>query len=886
MLNFSHKNTKCSGRTMIEMIGVLAIIGVLSIGGLFGYKIAMNYHRANETIHDVMLRATNVPMKWEDYAAINDANHQFKFTDLKPYEEVNPMGYTVKVWAEPADSDYEFRVLVENVPQKVCERILNMNPTAVDLIKTGESAKAKPDSTFATPADCVSELGRMGFYFDEDFKGISPDPNPNPNPNPNPDPDPDECIANSDCAEGKCCNYGKCGACPVDPCADNPTSCEGILCAVEGQDADGCLTCTPYDPQCKPENCEQRKPTDDPDYCTKCDPIPCEIKECPEGKIPAEYDEYCTSCIKSCKDDPCLGKTGEDYDCCSRGGELRTYKTGECCNTDTTYCTADYFESQMPDETCIPAEGCCSQDTDCDLYACCGEDGKCTTENCPCRTCEELNCEAQGTFCIYEEDGCAKGCAPDCPEGTHLMCTEYFGLGTKCYCIGTVCGTNKNGQKGAQSTSLCCGITYMKDTCGAEDDPFNHVWVGDVFALGDGTTNYCCCSENDSEECCQASKGDTYHLMDEDGDGTKECVEYLGCIYEYTNPEGKTGPDCWYDYPENLVGTVGPDCWYAYPTNLEGKVLPDCKVTGYTNPEEHCYWTDENGNQQDSGYPCRTYKHTYRCNCDDDGCDTCEEEVDAGKSCKHSYSVYNSNDEWTDSYSCIAYWHEETLPGLNVSSCPSGEYCRVVYSENDCNSSLGSTGASTMYGVCTAMDSNSASCPQGVHLTDSDLTEVQGCSTGEYCRLVYSANNCSSGVGSTGAPMIYGICTAMDSNSSSCPQAVHLTDADLIEVQGCDDGKYCRLSYSADNCSDGLSSTGASRMYGVCSAMDNNSASCPQVVHLNDEYLTATLACPAGYYCNLSWSAQDCSSGLSSTGSNPMYGACLAMTSNSATCPN
>ena len=98
MLNFSHKNTKCSGRTMIEMIGVLAIIGVLSIGGLFGYKIAMNYHRANETIHDVMLRATNVPMKWEDYAAINDANHQFKFTDLKPYEEVNPMGYTVKVW--------------------------------------------------------------------------------------------------------------------------------------------------------------------------------------------------------------------------------------------------------------------------------------------------------------------------------------------------------------------------------------------------------------------------------------------------------------------------------------------------------------------------------------------------------------------------------------------------------------------------------------------------------------------------------------------------------------------------------------------------------------------------------------------------------------------
>ena len=44
-----------TGRSMIEMIGVLAIIGLLSIGGLAGYTIAMNYYKANETIYDVML---------------------------------------------------------------------------------------------------------------------------------------------------------------------------------------------------------------------------------------------------------------------------------------------------------------------------------------------------------------------------------------------------------------------------------------------------------------------------------------------------------------------------------------------------------------------------------------------------------------------------------------------------------------------------------------------------------------------------------------------------------------------------------------------------------------------------------------------------------------
>ena len=39
-----------SGRSMVEMLGVLAIIGVLSIGGIAGYTMAMNRYRTNEII--------------------------------------------------------------------------------------------------------------------------------------------------------------------------------------------------------------------------------------------------------------------------------------------------------------------------------------------------------------------------------------------------------------------------------------------------------------------------------------------------------------------------------------------------------------------------------------------------------------------------------------------------------------------------------------------------------------------------------------------------------------------------------------------------------------------------------------------------------------------
>ena len=35
---------------MVEMLGVLAIIGVLSIGGILGYTTAMDRHRANQII--------------------------------------------------------------------------------------------------------------------------------------------------------------------------------------------------------------------------------------------------------------------------------------------------------------------------------------------------------------------------------------------------------------------------------------------------------------------------------------------------------------------------------------------------------------------------------------------------------------------------------------------------------------------------------------------------------------------------------------------------------------------------------------------------------------------------------------------------------------------
>ena len=49
-----------SGRSMVEMLGVLAIIGVLSAGGLAGYSKAMFKHKLNSTMDQLTMLVTNI----------------------------------------------------------------------------------------------------------------------------------------------------------------------------------------------------------------------------------------------------------------------------------------------------------------------------------------------------------------------------------------------------------------------------------------------------------------------------------------------------------------------------------------------------------------------------------------------------------------------------------------------------------------------------------------------------------------------------------------------------------------------------------------------------------------------------------------------------------
>ncbi len=67
--------TNESGRSMIEMLGVLAIIGVLSVGGIAGYSKAMNKYKTNKVADNVSMIVTNIRTLYAQQDDFNGLNN-------------------------------------------------------------------------------------------------------------------------------------------------------------------------------------------------------------------------------------------------------------------------------------------------------------------------------------------------------------------------------------------------------------------------------------------------------------------------------------------------------------------------------------------------------------------------------------------------------------------------------------------------------------------------------------------------------------------------------------------------------------------------------------------------------------------------------------------
>ena len=72
------------GRSMIEMLGVLAIIGVLSLGGIAGYSKAMEKYKINKAVEDYSYLIQGLLENIDDIKKMSDADckHQYSMVEV------------------------------------------------------------------------------------------------------------------------------------------------------------------------------------------------------------------------------------------------------------------------------------------------------------------------------------------------------------------------------------------------------------------------------------------------------------------------------------------------------------------------------------------------------------------------------------------------------------------------------------------------------------------------------------------------------------------------------------------------------------------------------------------------------------------------------------
>lgn len=112
----NRKYFKEPGRSMVEMLGVLAVIGVLSIGGIVGYRIAMSKYTANEILAELNVRSISYAQRMQ---ALNEIPASVELSD--PTGDETKSGYPLQAIGYP---DY-FEIRIGEVPLRVCQNIQN-----------------------------------------------------------------------------------------------------------------------------------------------------------------------------------------------------------------------------------------------------------------------------------------------------------------------------------------------------------------------------------------------------------------------------------------------------------------------------------------------------------------------------------------------------------------------------------------------------------------------------------------------------------------------------------------------------------------------------------------------------------------------------------------
>ena len=433
-----------AGRSMLEMLGVLAIIGVLSIGGLVIYQYSMTKKSSNDLWSDVMLHATSVATSnknlgdWQSGEQID--------TELTHPDSTFPM----QVFK--TDEIDGFVVDVEDVRKAVCKHTLNLENPAVEKVTVWNDEDKEIQGG---PEICLNDHQKMSFYFSlksvenvtycvpacpapkfcRDNRCVCPASTPK------------HALAETcECEKSHIIENNTC-VCPLNQIEKNDKCVcpEGLNYWVDGT---GCVECT------QDSHCQMLEICNLLSYRCECDTASNEIYDgvcIPKCVLPLVRNPQTKDC--SCPAGTPIGADTATCQCKSNevvvNGRCEVKAACSICQTYDAATNTCYGNIPENGADCCAAAGrlwsgsaCCAAGQVVVNGRCeCPQIDSCTSydENCLCTACESPK--------IVNSDGTA--C--ECPEGTifvdgtcqELHCIESTEIDTltyRCYLNGKLCG--------------------------------------------------------------------------------------------------------------------------------------------------------------------------------------------------------------------------------------------------------------------------------------------------------------------------------------------------------------------------------------------------------------------------------------------------------------
>lgn len=281
------------GRSMIELLSVLLIAALLSLGSIAGIRMALTWHESNQILNDVMIQAERLVTR----EGLNQGDI------IKPLYLPESGKNIITLILEDG-----FDVQVEQIDKRICQRLLNNKHTPIQEIFINN----QPDET-----NCPTE-STLHFIFSFNNDEIPSEECS------------EECTSCETCSNGQCIPNPSATACFTEHGEEGYCS-NGICTICDNQSID--LLCTP---------CEKIKI--DSKGCAVCvalsDGEPCireenEIGICSNGLCICSNEQYlqnniCTPCPEHAS---CNGMTFT----CLEGYKINSAQDG-C--VDKNYCSA------------------------------------------------------------------------------------------------------------------------------------------------------------------------------------------------------------------------------------------------------------------------------------------------------------------------------------------------------------------------------------------------------------------------------------------------------------------------------------------------------------------------------------------------------------------